>query len=593
MTLSKGRILALLVPLVAVGAVYAALETNGVEAKPLTAFAPQGALLAIESPDFASLLHAWNSSAEQKRWLSGGDYSEFSRSRLFSRLGEAQSEFASAAGLAPDTDFLQQVAGSQSLFAWYDIGQLEFLYITRMPEGQAARSPLMQLRDKFEQRRIGDTVFYVRTSASDPAEQGQDATNSAVTVTQRTVAFAVRGDFLLLATREDLLANALDLMQKSNGRSLQNEGWYSSAVGAAGKHPGDLRMTLDLEKIVASPYFRSYWVQQNITELKQYRTALSDLFHEAGTYREERILLPSDPASARSDVDLGPLLNLVPAHRGVYRAESAPSADEVIQQLKQKLLSRGADEFRDPHVAPAADLSTPVSGDASDLESRIDTPLATQPSEAQDFSPLRTLLSEKSPVDMLVFSTAKQGDAAQKDKVFLPIHGAVALASAGTWSDAAMQQALNRALGRGLTVDEGALRWKPHASSEGTWSELDGAQPLVLAVRGGICIVATDEDTLKQLLGASQRNMGDPQPLTIATGVNFSSERPAFDRLVHLLDHTGQSSQSADNGRQMFFSANMSSLGNTFQDLDAESFVQSVTPDHITHQTVTYQLRTR
>jgi hypothetical protein len=37
-------------------------------------------------------------------------------------------------------------------------------------------------------------------------------------------------------------------------------------------------MTLNLAAIVRSPYFRSYWVQQNITEMKQYTAALSDLY---------------------------------------------------------------------------------------------------------------------------------------------------------------------------------------------------------------------------------------------------------------------------------------------------------------------------
>ncbi len=79
----------------------------------------------------------------------------------------------------------------------------------------------------------------------------------------------------------------------ANADSLAAESWFTDATAAAGKTPGDLRMTLNLEKIVSTPYFRSYWVQRNITEMKQYRSAVADLLMEAGEFREERVLLPS------------------------------------------------------------------------------------------------------------------------------------------------------------------------------------------------------------------------------------------------------------------------------------------------------------
>jgi hypothetical protein len=113
--------------------VYAAFQIASPEPQPsLATYAPPGALMALESSDFAALLHSWNSSAEQRRWLTGDDYAAFSRSRLFGRLNKAQSEFATAAGLTPDSRFLEQIAGSDGLFAWYNIGNLEFVYMTRL-----------------------------------------------------------------------------------------------------------------------------------------------------------------------------------------------------------------------------------------------------------------------------------------------------------------------------------------------------------------------------------------------------------------------------------------------------------------------------
>ena len=55
---------------------------------------------------------------------------------------------------------------------------------------------------------------------------------------------------------------------------------------------------LNLEKIVPSPYFRTYWVQQNITDLAQYSAAVSDLFRSNQQYREERVLIPQGSAGS-------------------------------------------------------------------------------------------------------------------------------------------------------------------------------------------------------------------------------------------------------------------------------------------------------
>ena len=111
-------LLTTLLAAIGAGAAVAVFESQSSAPTSLASFAPPGALLAIESPDFASLLKAWTGSSEQKRWLAGDDYAAFSRSRLFDRLGQAQSEFAATAGLPPDAQFLQAIAGGQSQLAW-------------------------------------------------------------------------------------------------------------------------------------------------------------------------------------------------------------------------------------------------------------------------------------------------------------------------------------------------------------------------------------------------------------------------------------------------------------------------------------------
>jgi hypothetical protein len=237
----------------------AAYEIAAPSKPQLSTYVPAGAMLYLQAKNFSSLLTDWNASSQNQQWLKSDNYEVFSRSRLFLRLKGASDQFAAAAGLPPDMNFLTQVAGSESALALYDIGKLQFLYISRLPSASSMQTALWQTRSKFEPREAGGITFYLRR---DPDSE-------------REVEFAVAGDYLLLATREDLMAGALQLMAGSKDHTIEGEQWWSQSVAAA-EATGDLRMVLNLDKIVPSPYFRSYWIQQNVTEMKQYSAAISD-----------------------------------------------------------------------------------------------------------------------------------------------------------------------------------------------------------------------------------------------------------------------------------------------------------------------------
>lgn len=165
---------------------------------------------------------------------------------------------------------------------------------------------------------------------------------------KREVAFAISGDYLLLATREDLMAGALQLMAGQPDRNVESEQWWAQSTTAAGQ-PGDLRMVLDLAKLVPNGYFRTYWVQQNITDLSQYSAAVSDLFRSPHQYREERILIRKKELEKATSADglaaAAELQRLVPDDAGVYVAAANPTADSCFALLETKLLA--------PHLGPA------------------------------------------------------------------------------------------------------------------------------------------------------------------------------------------------------------------------------------------------
>jgi hypothetical protein len=538
----------------------------------LAAFAPQGGLLAVESPDFAALVKSWMSSPEEQRWLASDNYAGFSRSRLFAQLGDAQDQFVATAGLPVDARFVQQIAGQQSLLVLYDIHNLEFLYITRMPAGDAAKTPLLALRAKFEERKVGDTSFYVRTDG-DPA---------------RTVAFAVRGDYLLLATSSDKIASALQLMQQPSDRTLKSEAWYANTVAAAARQSGDLRMTLNLTQIVPSAYFRSYWVQQNVTQMKQYSAGLSDLYREAGVFREERVLLKNDPEQKFASVDLVPVLAYAPVKSGVYRAMAQPGAAAVLAELQDKVLDRAPAAIRDAKQAPVADLSTPQAGDASSFEERIDEPVVMSSARSAQLKPMSDLLNVTPAQAMLVYSATEMPASGLST-----VHAGVVLAGAGPWNLENLEKAIGSALAAKISVGSAGMSWQPQKSGNLQWVELSGMQPLAMAVNGNLCVLATDSATLQRMLNAAAAAPHTAQIAGTVAGFDHGSERGAFAQVTSTLDqyHAGQAASekaSADNAPP-FFAGNMVSLSNTFQDLSGETFTETATADNVVHQSVRYE----
>ena len=585
-TLTRKRIVLLIVAATAsTAALYAAFQALAPAPAALSSFVPQGSLLSIESPNFAAVLKSWITSSEQRAWLASDNYAAFSRSRLFGRLGDAQNQFATSAGLPPNMHFLQQVAGKQSIFAWYDIGNLQFLYITRMAAGAAEQTPLLQLRSKFQLRKSGDDSFYLRTQG-DP---------------ERTVAFATHGDYLLLATREDLLANALLLMQHSDPSlsSLNNESWYASVITAGATRSSgqpDLRMALNLTRIVPTPYFRSYWIQQNITDLKRYSATLSDLYLSKQDFREERILLPKAADNIAPTADLAPILQFAPLGTGVYRASAHPTTDQALDALNDKLLASNASSFRDQRFAPVIDLNVQDVGSINDLETRIDTPPIPQQPVATSLAPLRALF-DATPLDaLLVYSStastrANEGPAGN---LFLPVHTAVVLSSPTPFAPSTIQSALSQALSARLTVSTASLNWQTHQRGSVAYFELAGLEPLAFAIHGNFCILASDPEALLEILNVFHPNHPEALIATAAAGFNHTAERPGFSRLTSLLDRTDQSAQSSD-GPPAFFSRNVGSLSRTFESLDSETFTETVLskPDiaPIVTQKVVYKWR--
>jgi len=555
------------IALACAGIGWAAYRAAAPAKAPLSKYVPAGPLLYLEAKDFSSLLSDWNSSPQKQHWIQSDSYEVFSRSRLFLRLKGASDQFAAAAGLPPDMNFLNQVSGEHSVLAVYDIGNLQFLYIAYLPSAKAMETTLWQTRAKFEPRSAGGVNFFLRR---DPESK-------------REVAFAISGDYLLLATREDLMAGALQLMSGQQDRTVESEQWWAQSTGAAGQ-AGDLRMVLDLEKLVPNGYFRTYWVQQNITDLSQYSAAVADLFRSSRQYREERVLIkkkePEEAASAEGLAAAAELTRLVPDDAGLYVAAANPAADSCFALLETKLLAPHLGPQPASQMAPQVQLTSGEQGGGSDLETRIDQAPAERPS-TQSTSVLQELLN-KTPI---LASLQVQSTGRDKAGVFVRTHSAVILVAASDWNESSVQSALTEFVRPGLTASQLGVGWQQKSG----YQELDGLWPLSASVRGKYLLVS-DEPTLLEAVLSNFSRKSDRKPGQLLAGFNHQQERNNFTRFAGLVDrpNVAMPNSTGSEREPQFFSGNMGSLSSTLAAVSAEKIEVRGDAGKV-RQTVTYE----
>jgi len=527
----------------------------------LAKLVPQGPLLYLEAKDFGALLSDWNASDVKRLWLRSDNFQVFSRSRLFLKLTQAQTEFASAAGVPPDMDLVANVAGGQSALAIYDIGQLEFLYITRLGSERFAAGGLWKTRGSYQPRQSSGIDYYIKT---DPASK-------------RVAAFAAAKDYVLLATREDVLAGALALIAGQAGSSVAGEQWFDKAAREA-KAPGELRMVMNFQKLRKSPHFRSYWIQQNITELGQYSAAISDAARASAELREDRVLLrATEIAPVWNEAAVADVSRLAPVSAGLYRAWATPSSAQAFELLRRKILEPRPSTQIASKIAPVVALGGGAVGDETDLETRIDEPpLETGRGDAD--ADIRKLLDGTGIQALLEVDTTR----VQPDGVFIGTDSGVALLADADWDGAAIRNALTTSFAKRLTEDQIGVRW----NSE---SEMDGLHQLAIATRGRMLVIATNRD-LRDAMLAGLTNQPASSPARYAAVYRHSKELPNFVRMMRLIDNPLAKETNQDPPEPAFFSGNMASLGRVLAGIDSESIVVHDTGS-IVKQSVVYKLK--
>jgi hypothetical protein len=512
--------------------------------QPMSGVFPAGALLYLEAKDFRALLADWNGSAEKRDWLASANYEGFSRSLLFLKLGDAQTQFATAAGVPPDYALLTSVAGSNSAVAMYDIGKLEFLYVAHIPSARAMNTSLWKLRGTYQTRHAGNADYFVKEDRA----------------SHRVAAFTYTGDTLLLATKEELIAGALRLMARDALPSVAAEQWFTDSVQAAAAGPNDLRLVYNMSSLARTYQFRSHWIQSNVPELRQFISGLADLERVRGEIRERRVLLRATPAEATESAEsaTGQLLAAVPDDAGLYRAWLHPTPGQAAQWIEEKLFPAATASAPRSKFAPTVS-ETPDAGSEVDLESRIDERPVTE--DRDSLKALRDRLAAAR-IDAMLDVSSTRIDA---DQVYVRPHSVIVLLAATAWDAEAIRTALGSAA-EGVWSNGSAATWRTGA---GGVRELEGLGKLAMASDGKWLVVGDSAETVSAVF--ARRNRTALAGAAYAAGWRHARELPNFERMTTLIDFPQLPPDGA--GEPSYFSANLASMGRTLRRVDTASIV--------------------
>ena len=538
---------------------YVFLQTMA-PAPRLATLMPSGALLYLESPNFGRLLRDWDQSKVKADWLESENYAVFSRSNLFTKLGEVYGQYGEAAGFAPGLKGVAEIAGTDSALALYGIRDVEFLYVSRVADGDLMKSELWAVRDKFEQRQAGGVSFYLRTD----------------TASRRTVAFAFTRGLLLLATRDDLMAQSLELL--AGGRpgsevsSVASDRWYRDATAAASSDFGELRLVMNLEALVKSEYFRSYWVQRNASAVRRYWAGVADVKRSSGDITETRVFLRAPEQVAAAGV-ASELPALVPSEAGMYRASAIEDASSVAALIVQKLIGPQTQRARDWRYAPMAESPDVHAGSEGDLETRIDEqPLPEDAGIADSQAAARGMVEKGGARSVLLVEATSPAAG-----TFVQVGSVIVLAGAQDWERDSVRSALSAAAGKLWTTSQLGAGW---VSGGAGVERLKGLGTLLFAERGRLLFLSNDE----RLLGAVVSRSGSAGgAFSYVAGVRHLRERANYERVMGALDFG-----SAGRG-PTFFGGNIGSLSQVLAGV-TEVRVTEEERGGNTVQTVVYEL---
>lgn len=582
---------------------------------------PKGALVYIQSKDLTSQLNTWYKSNAHKLYFESDSYKQFSASRLFLKFQERVQEFEGATGITLSEDGFASAVGGQSALALYNIGDLEFVFTTELPQPQLASSILAQKGDKLQTRKYAGATYYLKTMKS---EQGSES---------RVFAIALVGSRAIVATNESLMQRAL----KNSADAKSQDGLVDTVLETAKQAENfadhDVTLWLDQGNLNKDRYFRNYWIHNNLKELTPVSKVLIDLELANDRFVERRWLFNSEVTTSSTETNLNELLGFVPSSAELVSINPADTNYINVNQALESVVFGPKREIASPTAGYNPD-TTDSSSNTNDEETTtnspyqrylsldrrfdqdIDSPELTANQtktgeESKFFANLSEVLSAAKPLRFAVFAEP----VVDANSSFVNFNRAVIveLAESSKLSGDKLEKIISDELQQRFVVTGNNVKfnWQTAADNSRSLSRVLIEHGGAYLLQKNFLIIANSADYLTKFSTAGKSTNETKQlttnpKLTRFALVRVRNSKTPFDKLMRRLDglglsttpvkqnntNSGEESDEETNSSQgsstLLFSQNISSLIGVAKDINNITLEQT-TANGVVKEQINYQ----
>jgi hypothetical protein len=207
----------------------------------------------LEFSDFSGFLRDLQKNTSYREFMGSSVLQWYENSRLGLKFPKRIKEFEDVLGFALSLDNINSLAGTETGIWLFDIGELEMLMVTHIPESDYLRSRIARSRDRFGEGKIDTIPFYFKKD-----EAGN-----------REVDFAFLDNHLIISNEPTAFEQCVRRLA-AGGEYLEWKGsdflsWAEESI------PGtyDVLLYLSSESI-RNTYFTSYWFHGNQEEIRSW-----------------------------------------------------------------------------------------------------------------------------------------------------------------------------------------------------------------------------------------------------------------------------------------------------------------------------------
>ncbi|MBL8149088.1 MAG: hypothetical protein JNN15_04090, partial [Blastocatellia bacterium] len=305
-------------------------------------YLPADCLVYVQFKDLSTQIKNWQTSALSRRYYDSKSYELWARRHFSLKLAQRLEEFQSSLGGSLTLEALRQTAGRESAIGVYDIGETQFVFLSKLGRtGLVAKTMLSP--ENFEEKSFNGQSYYIGTGGD-----------------RFQISYAVIEDHLIIASKERLLLDTMISFSKNSPiENLEKSPQFQTLMkDAAPLH--DITIWLNQERVNKDWYFRHYWIHKNFAEIVPIKAAVLDLEMGQSSWTERRIILTDNKdTSTVSRAEVYNLVSDIPASTVAFQVQALNNQNTPATLIDKMLFDseREAGKVKIDSIALASDYS--------------------------------------------------------------------------------------------------------------------------------------------------------------------------------------------------------------------------------------------